>query len=105
MSDVKLRMVKVVLHWVWDPIGIRGIAEAVDEYDSYAQPILELLELGSPADELASYLRRDSLPPIADVTPSVRTAAWTCSTYSRCPALNGSTTVLKPVTGEPQLGL
>ncbi len=56
MSDVKLRMVKVVLHCVWDPIGVRGIAEAADEYDSYAEPLLELLELGSPADELAAYL-------------------------------------------------
>jgi hypothetical protein len=56
MSDKKLRMVKVVLHWTWDPIGVRGIAEAKDEYDSYASPVLELLERGSAEEEVADYL-------------------------------------------------
>jgi hypothetical protein len=56
MSDKKLHMVKVVLHWTWDPIGVRGIEEAKDEYDSYASPVLELLERGSAEDEVADYL-------------------------------------------------
>ena len=56
MSDTKLQMVKVVLHWTWDPIGVRGIEEAKDEYDSYASPVLELLERGSADEEVAAYL-------------------------------------------------
>ena len=56
MSDTKLHMVKVVLHWAWDPIGVRGIEEAKDEYDSYASPVLELLERGSAEEEVADYL-------------------------------------------------
>ena len=41
-APAKLRMVQVVLLWAWDPIGVRGIPEAVDEYDSYAPAVLEL---------------------------------------------------------------
>ena len=56
MTDKKLRMVGVVLHWAWDPIGVRGIEEAKDEYDSYASPVLKLLESRSPDEEVAAYL-------------------------------------------------
>jgi hypothetical protein len=41
-GDAKLRMVKLILLWVWDPIGVRGIEEAVDEYDNYALPVFEV---------------------------------------------------------------
>ncbi|WP_197274474.1 hypothetical protein [Novosphingobium sp. AAP83] len=56
MRDPKLLMVKSVLHWAWDPIGVRGVEEARDEYDSYAPNVLELLERSSPEDEVAAYL-------------------------------------------------
>jgi len=64
----KLRMIRVVLLWVWDPIGVRGIPEAVDEYDSYAQAVLQKLETGASdqcvADYLTSVVRdRMELPP------------------------------------------
>jgi hypothetical protein len=52
----KLQMVRVVLLWAWDPIGVRGVPEAVDEYDSYAPAILELLEIGAPDRLIADYL-------------------------------------------------
>lgn len=55
MSDNKLQMVKVVLHWAWDPIGVRGVEEAKGEYDGYAAPVLKLLESGS-GEEVAAYL-------------------------------------------------
>jgi hypothetical protein len=58
MSKAKLRMVKVILHWVWDPIGVRGLEGAVDEYGAYAPHVLELLERGSSDAEVAAYLRR-----------------------------------------------
>jgi len=57
MTDsAKLRMTQIVLHWAWDPIGVRGIAGAVDEYDMYAQKVLDLLEADAPAEQIASYL-------------------------------------------------
>jgi hypothetical protein len=64
-------MVKSVLHWVWDPIGVRRIPEALDEYDTYAAPVLELLERGSQNEEVAAYLgrvesERMELPPHRD---------------------------------------
>lgn len=55
-SPAKLRMVQVVLLWAWDPIGVRGIPEAVDEYDSYAPAVLELLESGASDQSIADYL-------------------------------------------------
>lgn len=54
--SAKLRMVQSVLHWVWDPIGVRGIREAVDEYDMYAPAVLELLQRGASDIDVASYL-------------------------------------------------
>ena len=56
MTDTKLRMVEVILHWAWDPIGIPGTGEAADEYNSYAPSVLALLERASPVDEIAAYL-------------------------------------------------
>ena len=40
----------------WDPIGVRDIPEASDEYDSYLGPIASRLRKGATADELAAYL-------------------------------------------------
>jgi len=56
MDDKKLQTIKAVLHWAWDPIGVRGVEEAHDEYDSYATPVLELLERGSSDEEVGAYL-------------------------------------------------
>lgn len=44
-----------VLH-DWDPIGIRNIPEAKDEYDSYVPRICELLKLPNCRSDLVSYL-------------------------------------------------
>lgn len=52
----KLRMVRVVLLWAWDPIGVRGIPEAVDEYDDYAPAVLHMLENGASDQQIADYL-------------------------------------------------
>ncbi|RZT29009.1 hypothetical protein EV147_5106 [Cupriavidus agavae] len=40
----------------WDPIGIKDVPEARDEYDSYIPAILELIERGADLDVLSSYL-------------------------------------------------
>ncbi|MHB9879911.1 hypothetical protein ACSMXM_09630 [Pacificimonas sp. ICDLI1SI03] len=52
----RLRMVEVVLRWAWDPIGVRGIGEAADEYDSYALPVLGILERSAPDEQVANFL-------------------------------------------------
>ncbi|RYG98865.1 MAG: hypothetical protein EON58_05810 [Alphaproteobacteria bacterium] len=49
-------MVRLVLHWAWDPIGVRGIPEAIDEYDGYAPAVFELLQRHAPIPEIADYL-------------------------------------------------
>jgi hypothetical protein len=57
MSDnTSLRIIQVALHWVWDPIGVRGIEEAADEYDTYAPRVLEMLEADAPVERIADYL-------------------------------------------------
>lgn len=54
-SDTSLQMVQVALHWAWDPIGVRGIEEAADEYDMYAPRVLELLKADAPVEQIADY--------------------------------------------------
>jgi hypothetical protein len=56
IDDVSLRMIQIVLHWAWDPIGVRGIEEAADEYDMYALQVLEMLEADAPVKRIADYL-------------------------------------------------
>ena len=40
----------------WDPIGIRGIAAAEDEYDSYIPKIAEMLVAGTDLHKLTRHL-------------------------------------------------
>ena len=54
--DAELKMVRIVLHWAWDPIGIRGIEGAADEYDMYAPNVLELLNANATSEQIADYL-------------------------------------------------
>ncbi len=49
-------MVQIVLRWAWDPIGVRDIPEAADEYDMYAPAVLALLRSGVSDQHLADYL-------------------------------------------------
>lgn len=70
-NNPNLRMVQIVLHWAWDPIGVRGIEEAADEYDMYAPHLLGMLEADAPVERIADYLTsivrdRMGLPPKPD---------------------------------------
>ena len=57
MSDTaKMQMVRIILHWAWDPIGVRGIPEAIDEYDTYAPKVLEMLRSGGSDQDVGAYL-------------------------------------------------
>ena len=51
-----LREVREVLLADWDPIGVRDIPQARDEYDEYATTIAQLLRAGASPAELASHL-------------------------------------------------
>jgi hypothetical protein len=50
------RELRRILMEEWDPIGVRGVPEAADEYDSYLGQIGRRLHEGATVDEIASYL-------------------------------------------------
>lgn len=51
-----VRRIRSVLMDDWDPIGVRDIPQAADEYDSYAAPIYSILRQHRPEDALLDYL-------------------------------------------------
>ena len=50
------KAIRVALLHEWDPIGIADVPEAQDEYDSYVQPVYELLVTHQPEPEILRYL-------------------------------------------------
>ncbi len=52
-----LGLIRLVLLVDWDPIGIFGIEDAMDEYDRYAVEVYDLLRKGAAKREIAEYLR------------------------------------------------
>lgn len=53
-----LARVDEVLHYLWDPAGIRDVPAARDEYSSYAGVVFSLLKRGAGIDEICEYLRK-----------------------------------------------
>jgi hypothetical protein len=51
-----LRKIRGVLSEDWDPIGVRDIPQAADEYDSYSTPIYTILRQHHSEDALLDYL-------------------------------------------------
>jgi hypothetical protein len=51
------RELRKILMDEWDPIGVAGIPEAADEYDSYLGQIAEHLRNGESGDQIGDYLR------------------------------------------------
>jgi len=49
--------VQRILLQEWDPIGIRGVPEAQNEYDSYVPGICKMLREGKTTEKLYQYLR------------------------------------------------
>jgi hypothetical protein len=45
-----------VLHYVWDPIGVRDCPQARDEYHSYLPQVFGLVRNGASSKEIAIYL-------------------------------------------------
>jgi len=52
----ELEELKTLLLNDWDPIGVAGILEAVDEYDSYALHLHVMLTAGTTPEAVAEYL-------------------------------------------------
>ena len=51
-----LARVDEVLHYLWDPIGVKDIPEARDEYTSYAGVVFSMLRRGAGSKEISKYL-------------------------------------------------
>lgn len=57
-DDMNFLGVQRILMDVWDPIGVRGISGAEDEYDNYCRDVLRMLGCGDGYDEISDYLYR-----------------------------------------------
>jgi hypothetical protein len=55
--DLLAASVRQILLRDWDPIGIKEVPEAQDEYDSYVLKICGMLREGCSSDELYRHLR------------------------------------------------
>ena len=51
-----LRRIGEVLHYVWDPIGVAGVPQARDEYESYVPQVFQLLKGTADGKDVADYL-------------------------------------------------
>jgi len=51
------RRIRAILLDEWDPIGIRDVPEAADEYDGYIGKIYDLISRDAPPSEVEEYLR------------------------------------------------
>ncbi|CAI1156666.1 MULTISPECIES: hypothetical protein [Serratia] len=57
MSDaMKYEKVRSILLHEWDPIGVGELDGAQDEYDSYVQPVCEMIEQGKSEIDIYNYL-------------------------------------------------
>jgi hypothetical protein len=77
------RELRLLLMTHWDPIGVNGIPEASDEYDSYLGPLAEKLRKGADARGVSEYLseiqtERMEIPATPDQLTDVgeRVAGW-----------------------------
>ena len=84
------RELRVLLMTYWDPIGVNGIPEASDEYDTYLGPLAGKLREGADASGVCEYLsgiqtERMGLPATPDQLTDVgeRVASW-YSVEMRC---------------------
>lgn len=55
-NRILYEQIRAVLLNEWDPIGIKGLIEASDEYDAYVQPICELICSGKGVEDIYYYL-------------------------------------------------
>jgi len=54
--EPELEAIKRLLLDEWDPIGVSGIPEAIDEYDNYAMRVFVMLNSGVDSAAIARFL-------------------------------------------------
>ena len=64
--------VRAILHGEWDPIGC-GVP--LDEYDSYAWPVLAMLQRQAKREEVETYLRWAADEAMQSPVPPTRLAS------------------------------
>ena len=47
-----------LLHYLWDPVGVAGVPEARDEYQSYARRVFMMIVDRVPPMHIKKYLQR-----------------------------------------------
>jgi hypothetical protein len=52
--------IRHVLMDVWDPIGVRDVPQAQDEYDCCLYPVFRLLTTGATDEQIAEWLREQA---------------------------------------------
>ncbi|RZI59193.1 MAG: hypothetical protein EOP14_04400 [Pseudomonas sp.] len=57
-DQVLLRIVGEVLHYIWDPLGVAGVPQARDEYDSYVGPVFTLVRSGATDADISAHLEQ-----------------------------------------------
>lgn len=55
-NELIYQKVRHILLHEWDPIGVGDLAEAQDEYDSYVQPVCNLIKDKKEFIEIYEYL-------------------------------------------------
>ena len=56
-QEMKLyRQTDEILHYIWDPIGVAGVAQARDEYHSYLPQVFQLVLKNESKEKIATYL-------------------------------------------------
>jgi hypothetical protein len=88
--------VNEVLHYIWDPIGVRGEPMARDEYDSYVPQVYALLQSGATAEQIAGHLDKIATERIglnSNTEHSLLTAQklldWRATMLRNCPEILG----------------
>jgi hypothetical protein len=88
--------VNEILHYIWDPIGVRGEPRARDEYDAYVPEVCSLLQSDATVEQIAAHLDNiatDRMGLNSNMKHSVLTANnlldWRATLLERRPAILG----------------
>ena len=90
------RELRRILMEEWDPIGVRGMPEAADEYDMYLGQVGRRLHDGATVDEIGAYLtwveddRMGFGPSAARRARNQALAARLCAWYAEATATDAS---------------
>lgn len=69
MSDIRLILKVARILEQWDPIGVIDISGCRDEYDSYVEAVVKLLEADASREKLEAYFYNLEHKTIGCITP------------------------------------